>query len=421
MIESVFIKNFKKFERETIKIEQHNIIIGENDSGKSTILQALDVFFNQEKIDKTFVKNVGNPVEIGIRYNNETYKKIFSGASYKLSSTTDNIDDLNNIKYIYIPAGYHNVSEMIQQLSAAKVLENTDDKVIKKLKEISQDSINQVIEGIDKELIVLNKDDTDVIGEEKFNYNASLKFSVNYEGVAVGARGTGFQKNLLYALLVGNEFGNVILGLDEIENSFSINNAKNMLMQLHKKIGQTLITTHSPQIIKVRNNANIYPLLSDNNSSLIELLEILDNTGDKNYILVEGPFDLNWIKKSIELLKKSNDYIILPSGGCGNINHLKNELENDGKKCFIIKDGDTKDEKSLLKDCIELYAPVDAVNEILNLKLKEIPKTKEEFFEKTIIENVRNEDTVKEKISQNIGKYLTIDNPLVKEIESLLK
>ena len=48
MIESIYIKNFKKFDRKTIKIEQHNILIGENDSGKSTILQALDIFFNQE-------------------------------------------------------------------------------------------------------------------------------------------------------------------------------------------------------------------------------------------------------------------------------------------------------------------------------------------------------------------------------------
>ncbi len=50
MIESIYIKNFKKFERTTIVIKKHNLFIGENDSGKSTILQALDIFFNQEKL-----------------------------------------------------------------------------------------------------------------------------------------------------------------------------------------------------------------------------------------------------------------------------------------------------------------------------------------------------------------------------------
>ena len=47
MLSQIYIKNFKAFEKETIPIEKHNIIIGENDAGKSTILQALDIFFNQ--------------------------------------------------------------------------------------------------------------------------------------------------------------------------------------------------------------------------------------------------------------------------------------------------------------------------------------------------------------------------------------
>ena len=101
MIESIFIKNFKKFDRKTIPIDSHNIIIGENDSGKSTILQALDIFFNQEKIDKVYVRVQGEPVEIGIRYNGKMYKKTYSTASYKLTDISGNIEDLNDIKYIH--------------------------------------------------------------------------------------------------------------------------------------------------------------------------------------------------------------------------------------------------------------------------------------------------------------------------------
>ena len=420
MIESIFIKNYKKFDRDTIKIEQHNIIIGENDSGKSTILQALDIFFNQEKIDKAYVKNQGDPVEIGIRYNGNMYKKTYSGATYKVTGIDGNIDDLNTIKYIYIPTGKYEVSDMIQQLSIAKVLENTNEDLIAELKRISQESINQVISGIDNDLIVLNNETTNIIGEEKFSYNSSLKFGVKSDGVAVEARGSGFQKNLLYALLIGNQYDNVILGIDEIENSFSINNAKNMISKIHEKIGQTLITTHSTQVLNARNNANIYPLFSENNSSLIELLESLDNTENKDYILVEGPYDLNWVKTAINLLGKSNDYIVLPSGGCGNIDHLCRELESYNKKCHLIKDGDTNEDRSLLKDCIELYAPLAAINEILDLELEYVPESKEEFFDLTTIEGVRNSDTVKDKISRNINNYLTVDNPLISEIENLI-
>lgn len=420
MIESIFIRNFKKYDRKTIKIEKHNIIIGENDSGKSTILQALDIFFNQEKIDKSYVRNIGEPVEIGIRYKETFYKKVYSGATYKLTESSDNIDDLNNIKYIYIPAGKYDVTEMVQQLSIAKVLENTKEELISELKKISQESINQVISGIDRDFMVLNNETTNLIGEEKFSYNSSLKFGIKSDGVAVEARGAGFQKNLLYALLIGNQYNNVILGIDEIENSFSINNAKNMIRKIHERIGQTLITTHSSQILKARNNANIYPLFIENNTSLIQLLESLDNTENKNYVLVEGPYDLNWVKTAINLLGKSNDYIVLPSGGCGNIDHLSRELESYNKKCYLIKDGDTNEEKSLSKDCIELYAPLEAINNILDLELDHIPESKDDFFDLTTIENVRNKDTVKEKISKHINEYLTIDNPLVAEINSLI-
>ena len=34
MITQIYIKNFKSFEKNTIPIENHNIIIGENDASK---------------------------------------------------------------------------------------------------------------------------------------------------------------------------------------------------------------------------------------------------------------------------------------------------------------------------------------------------------------------------------------------------
>ena len=52
MLSQVYIKNFKAFEKETINISKHNIIIGENDAGKTTILSALDIFLILMKIIK---------------------------------------------------------------------------------------------------------------------------------------------------------------------------------------------------------------------------------------------------------------------------------------------------------------------------------------------------------------------------------
>lgn len=420
MIESIYIKNFKKFERTTIVIKKHNLFIGENDSGKSTILQVLDIFFNQEKIDKSFVREQGKTVEIGIMYNGKFYKKEYTGASYKLNVVSENIDDLSGIKYIYIPVGNYDVKQMIQQLSIAKTLENTDEDLLQKLKDISQNSITEVIKGVDRNFIILDESSTEIVGEQKFKYDASLKFDITANGIPIEARGSGFQKNLLYALIIGNKFDNVILGIDEIENSFSINNAKSMIKKIHDKIGQTLITTHSAQILNARNGANIYPLFNDKNSSLIELLESLDNVNSESYILVEGAYDLEWIKSALKLLGKVDEYFVLPGGGCDNIEYLKKELETSGKKCFVVKDGDTNEERALKRECIELYAPLDAVNKILNLNIKEVPSTKKEFFNMTVIEGKRNEDTVKAKLSKNIDNYLTLNNPLIDEIKKIL-
>jgi len=46
MIEHIFIKNYKAFQRENIPLDKNTLLIGSNNSGKTTILEALDLFFN---------------------------------------------------------------------------------------------------------------------------------------------------------------------------------------------------------------------------------------------------------------------------------------------------------------------------------------------------------------------------------------
>lgn len=249
MIEQIFIKNFKAFEKETIPIEKHNILIGENDSGKSTILQALDIFFNQEKIDKNFIRDITIPVEIGILVNRKFYKKTYSPSTFKGQVTIGDISELSNLRYIYIPINSYEPSKLINQLAIAKTITNTPQEIIEQLKQISQNSIDEVISGIDEDLIIINSQNTQLIGEEGFKYEGALKFGVNANGIPIEARGSGFQKNLIYALLVGNTYENVILGIDEIENSFSINNCQNIIRELQIKLGQTIFSSHSKKVV----------------------------------------------------------------------------------------------------------------------------------------------------------------------------
>lgn len=49
-LDEIFIENFRSYkERVTVKIENLTVFVGKNDIGKSTILEALDVFFNDGK------------------------------------------------------------------------------------------------------------------------------------------------------------------------------------------------------------------------------------------------------------------------------------------------------------------------------------------------------------------------------------
>lgn len=420
MIKSIYIKNFKAFEKETIPFENHNILIGENDSGKSSILQALDVFFNQEKIEKAFVRDTSEPVEIGIIYNNKFYKKVYSGASYKLNTQSDNIEDIETLKYIYIPVSNYDPKSIITQLAMAKTLSNIPKELINQLKEISQKSIDDVIGSISNDLLVINEEKTNIVGVENIKIDGALKYSITSNGIPIEARGSGFQKNLIYALLVGNNYQNVILGIDEIENSFSINNCSNLIKEIQKRIGQTLISTHSKTVLEIANNSATIPLYTDKYDNLAKLIEALDNTKEKKYLLVEGKFDLPWYKRCLNILGKSSDYILLPAGGENNADALKKELHKLGKKCIIIKDGDTKSEISIKKDCIELYTPLECINEYFDLDLKTMPNSKEEFFEKTTIKDERPDNYVKRILASHANEFIDINNPLVKEVEVLL-
>ena len=117
-----------------------------------------------------------------------------------------------------------------------------------------------------------------------------------------------------YALLVGNNYSNVILEIDEIENSFSINNCSSIIRELQSKIGLTLVTTHSKSVLEVSNDSNIIPLYNGNYDNISKLLDALDKTDKKIYVLVEGKFDLPWYKRCLNLLGVSSGYLLLSAG-----------------------------------------------------------------------------------------------------------
>lgn len=60
-LHSLYLKNFRGYREETINFSENmNVIIGRNDVGKSTILEALEIFFNGENRDALVKPEVGD-------------------------------------------------------------------------------------------------------------------------------------------------------------------------------------------------------------------------------------------------------------------------------------------------------------------------------------------------------------------------
>jgi len=113
-IESVRIENFRSFKDETIKFDNYTCFVGANGSGKSTILNALNVFFRQYKDSKTDLsklnsedfhhRNTEEPVRITVTFTelSDTAKdelsdyvrqdKLIVSSVAKYDSTTDCAD-----------------------------------------------------------------------------------------------------------------------------------------------------------------------------------------------------------------------------------------------------------------------------------------------------------------------------------------
>ncbi|HZK83854.1 MAG TPA: AAA family ATPase, partial [Desulfosporosinus sp.] len=75
MIQSLYIDNFKALNDFTIKMQQITVLIGTNGSGKTSILQALDLIINfaQMDIDAYLEKRNWKPYDLKSKTNTKNY------------------------------------------------------------------------------------------------------------------------------------------------------------------------------------------------------------------------------------------------------------------------------------------------------------------------------------------------------------
>ena len=345
MIERVIIRNFKSFDNSgnhVVDLHKNTLIIGENNSGKSTILEAINIFFNESVIDKMLVPDLSSDIFIAIMFDGVTYIRKYKSSTCKLYFTSPNIENLSNLSYIYISAKNIDVSAKVKEFAVAKLKNIIPTDILSVFKDKAQESIDAVIESIDNNMLVIDNGINNLVGTQKFEIsNTSVKFDLIYDGIDLNAHGMGSQKTMIYALLTKSVYDNVILGIDEIENSLSISSTVTLMSILKSKFKQTIFTTHSTIVTKAFSVDDVIPLFKGTTASTIgQLYTHLGNVDQgKPFLLLEGKTDVKWVIRALEILGKSFEYNVIFGGGSSTPS-LQKILISSGFTVVSIGDGE---------------------------------------------------------------------------------
>lgn len=427
MLQSLFIQNFRAWEDQTFSLNgEHVVFAGGNESGKSSVLQALDLFFNGNAVDSAHFRDPDKDISIGIRYGGTTYKKTFSCKTFQLKSRipASSWREVERIHYIYLPAMRKTSAEILTELVQAKADSILPPALANELQQVAQQAADEVLSGIidGQSAAVAQTQSSSVTAVPKVQPTRAIGFTIQNNGVPVVGDDLGYSKRLTYAMLIGSNYDNVILGIDDVENAFSAMDYQAVIHNLEEHVGQVLMTTRSGTIVRHMGRAITVPVGRRTDGSMANILRGLGESG-KAFLLVEGKYDLPWFKAATRLAGFADRLDILPAGG-SNIDELRRELASVGMKCVAIVDGDTKpDERTgkfaLKRECVELYAPDDLLKRLYGI----VPPTtgKREFFASVQAVRRSSENGIKAAISENIDSYLTATSPFVVEVADILR
>ena len=310
MIEKIEIQYFRSIYRTTLtKVEAINVLTGKNDVGKSNILKALNLFFNNcivEDGDYNFGRNYNLKrleevrkdtvkgkqfIQIKIMFRRgkqfeKTLPEKFTitkkwNRDSEIPQVSDNIEQqlvkngktyndrvkasltryLNKIKYVYVPAIkdkhiFENMLERLQETVYEKKLANNDslaetmsnlfENVIKTTEELSTEF--KLATNIDSMIATPN----DV---KELYRTLSIITKADNNLVRLEDRGDGIQVRYIPSILnyiSTNASENYIWGFEEPENSLEYNMARKMAEDfygIYKANSTIFLTTHSPAFI----------------------------------------------------------------------------------------------------------------------------------------------------------------------------
>lgn len=389
MIDHIFIKNYKAFDRKNIPLDKFTLLIGTNDSGKTTVLDALDLFFNN-RLNQDYIREKDKDVVVEVHIDDERYRKVYTSPTFELdySACIGDMFDINHIKFLYVKKEINN-PKLLNDIMSINLTKKLD------------------VEELQKAVKVFDYIDG-TLGNSAYPL---FKVDTTYE-MAV-PKGVSFSKTDYTNIISNITYQYLIIGIDNYEDNFLVEG----LNKLTTFTYQTLFTTNEQTVIDDFDYF-VHALYKDDVVTEFETIRKQVSTKTpKRYLLVEGKYDVAWFEQGVKLLNAQDKYRVIPCGGSGNIEFIEKQLQKEGFKTIVITDGDTHSKTSLKRDIIELYANLDYVNSRFATNFKEMPKSKRVFF-KAI--NVK-DDIVKKILSSWARKRLEADSEFVLELEAILE
>lgn len=292
-IEKIHIKNFRSIVDETIELSDFNTFVGKNDSGKSNVLKAMNLFFNNQTDTDTefdFNKDYSKLAKRGAKQAKEIIIEVDVVIPYTYAESgvktwtkvwridgllSDNKRDLfkkgskaitylNRINYIYIPAVKSKeyfrflLSQVYLSMTA------TANNSLSELNERYSAQLRNMTRGLSKDLkTVLHLDSAIQLPQDLNVLFRDLTFSTSdnfVKEIDLDRRGDGIKARHIPSILrymqrnaeknkkKNSISSTYIWGFEEPENGVEYMSCFEMADELYKnrKDRQILLTTHSP-------------------------------------------------------------------------------------------------------------------------------------------------------------------------------
>ncbi|HEX5670564.1 MAG TPA: AAA family ATPase [Sulfuricurvum sp.] len=361
IIKKITIKNFRSIEKIDFETNNLSIFVGSNDAGKSNILRALNLFFNNQTDYDTyfdFANDFSKTAKIGINkakeivitleiippYNYKfdgeyiiwTKKWRREGLVHNENAITDQDKNLipnrskvpawlRNIKYRYVPAikgndffalllsDLHDTLAYVNEKKFHDALQKFMNEVQKQTIDISTtllDSLNI------KSSISVPADLKQLFSTLEFETEITkdLTVSLNQRGDGIKTRHIPVILNFMaenegFAKSKGAVASQTIWGYEEPENNLEMSKAFEVAKSFidYQQNVQIFLTTHSPAFYlleKDSDDCNVFFVQQSENSTKLTAVDEPDSMHDNMGMM---PIIAPYIKNKIDELKKLND------------------------------------------------------------------------------------------------------------------